>query len=75
MLAGLALAILWLLCGLTAVLTMLSMLVDGNIDNATRSALTWTHRIFGWRFSVGYPVFTFFSGEICFPSSALGATI
>jgi cytochrome c biogenesis protein CcdA len=57
MLASSALSILWFLCGLTAVLSMLSMLGGSKMESSTRSALKWTHRIFGGFFSVGFLVF------------------
>ena len=57
MLASSAFSILWFLCGLTAVLSMLSMLGSSKISGTTRSALKWTHRIFGGIFSIGYLIF------------------
>jgi hypothetical protein len=57
MLASSAFSILWFLCGLTAVLTMLSMLGTGKVEGPTRSTLKWTHRIFGGIFSIGYLIF------------------
>ena len=57
MLASSALSILLFLCGLTAVLTMFSMLGGSKMESSTRSALKWTHRIFCGFFSVGFLVF------------------
>lgn len=56
MLASSALSLLWFLCGLVAVITMLKLL-GGKPDASSRSTLKWTHRIFGGIFSTGYIVF------------------
>lgn len=50
------LSVLWLLSGLAAVLTMMSLLGRTGKAEGTRHLRT-THRIFGWLFSAGYVAF------------------
>ena len=50
------LSVLWLLCGLVAVLTMMSLLGRLGKSEGTRH-LRMTHRTFGWLFSAGYIAF------------------
>ncbi len=51
-----SLAVLWLFCGLAAVLTMLSLLGRIGKQDGTRN-LRRIHRGFGWSFSAGYVAF------------------
>jgi len=50
------LSVLWLLCGLVAVLTMMSLLGRLGKSEGARHLRT-THRTFGWFFSAGYIAF------------------
>ena len=49
-------AVLWLFCGLLAVLTMMSLLGRVGTSEGARNLRT-IHRTFGWIFSAGYVVF------------------
>ena len=51
-----ALSVLWLLCGLVTVLTMMSLLGRTGKAEGARYLRT-THRTFGWLFSAGYVAF------------------
>lgn len=59
MLVSATLSVLWFLCGLIAVLTML-FLLGGKPDASSRATFQWAHRIFGGIFSVGYIFFAIY---------------
>ena len=58
MLASATFSILWFLCGLIAVLTML-LLLGGKSEASSLSTLKWSHRIFGGIFTIGYLIFAY----------------